>query len=603
LIGVCLFVFSRRLPSAFVVFPPAIWAALRFRQLGATVSGLIVSTIAVIYVENDLGPFVRASTDDSLLLSQAFTAVAVTTGLVLAAVTSERDHAEQELRAARRRLEETVEERTAEVEHSHRELELQALIARNMTEGVCLVRASDSRIVYANPEFERMFGYRPGELNGVDAGTLGYRHGSAADAEAAAAVDAELGRAGEATYEVLNRHKDGTAFWSRVHSSSFNHPEHGDVWVAVHEDVTERKRAEILERSFVPEKLPDIPGVQLAARFIPGGVGVEVGGDWYDVQPLDGDQIALVIGDVAGRGVPAAAVMSQLRNGLRAFLFESHPPAVALQRLNAMAWSLEERVMATLVYMLFEPASGRLRVANAGHLPPLLVEPGRGTRYLKEGRSLPLGVRPATRYGEAEYVVDPGSTILLYTDGLVERRGITIDDGLDRLARGAEAEHDGLDTLCDQILAALAPSGEDDVALLALAPTTLAPERLDLVMPARPAALAAFRRALRLWLEACDAGEEEAREVVLACNEAFSNAVEHAYGPDDGTVETIAGLDGREIQIVVRDFGRWRAPRGENRGRGLLLMEKLMDSVQIDRQPEGTEVHLKRMLKGTADGA
>jgi len=602
LLTVSLIVFSRSLPMAYLIFPPLIWAALRFGQLGATLSGLIVATIAAIYTEKDLGPFARASADDSLLLSQTFTAVAVTTGLVLAAVTSERQKAQDELRTARDHLEETVEERTAEVEHSHRELELQALIARNMTEGVCLVRAADSRIVYVNPEFERMFGYRPGELNGIQIGTLNYRYGSTADAEAAAGIAEELKRAGEATYEVLNRHKDGTPFWSRVHTSSFNHPEHGDVWVAVHEDVTERKRAEILERSFVPERLPDIPGVQLAARFIPGGAGVEVGGDWYDVVELDGEQIALVIGDVAGRGVQAAAVMSQLRNGLRAFLFESHPPAVALQRLNTMAWSLEERVMATLVYLAFDPASGRLRLANAGHLPPLLIVPGGTTRYLNEGRSLPLGVRPATRYSEAEYVVEPGSTILLYTDGLVERRGITIDDGLARLARGAAAEHDGLDGFCDHILATLAPSGADDVALLALEPITLELDHLDLVLPALPGTLTSFRRALRRWLEGCGADEDETREIVLACNEAFSNAVEHAYGPADGEVETNARLDDGDVSVIVRDFGRWRAPRGENRGRGFALMEKLMDSVRVEKRQAGTEVRMTRTLKRANDG-
>jgi len=370
----------------------------------------------------------------------------------------------------------------------------------------------------------------------------------------------------------------------------------------VHEDVTERKRAEILERSFVPEKLPDIPGVQLAARFIPGGAGVEVGGDWYDVLELDGDKIALVIGDVAGRGVRAAAVMSQLRNGLRAFLFESHPPAVALQRLNTMAWSLEERAMATLIYLVFEPASGRLRLANAGHLPPLLMGPGGETRFLDEGRSLPLGGRPATRYGEAEYMVEPGSAILLYTDGLVERRGITIDDGLARLARSAENRQDGLDALCDHLLAALAPSGEDDVALLALEPTTFHAELLHLVLPARPDVLASLRRSIRRWLDACGVEEEDALEIVLACNEAFSNAVEHAYGPADGTVDVSAQLEGPDVRVTIRDFGRWRAARGENRGRGLLLMHKLMDSVHVERQPEGTEVQLTRALRGTGRG-
>jgi PAS domain S-box-containing protein len=603
LIALCVLIFSLSSPLPYLVFPPLIWAAFRFRQLGATLASLIVATIAVIFTEQDLGPFARGSADDSLLLSQTFTGVAGITALLLAGITSERKRAEEELQIAHDRLEEKVEERTAEVEHSHRELELQALIARNMVEGVCMVRAADSVIVYANREFERMFGYGSGELDGEHVATLNYRDGRAAATEVARGIAAELERSGEATYELLNKKKDGTPFWCRAHTSSFDHPEHGKVWVAVQEDITEQKRADVLERSFVPERLPEIPGVQLAARFIPGGAGVEVGGDWYDVLEIRDGTIALVIGDVAGRGVQAAAVMAQLRNALRAYLFESHPPAVALEHLNSLAWTLEQSVMATLVYIVFDPSSGRLRLANAGHLPPLLAVPGGSPRYLDKGRSLPLGVRPATAYSEAEYSVEAGSTLLLYTDGLVERRGIPINDGLDHLARYVGTGHDGLDDFCDRILARLAPSGEDDVALLALEPIRFAPERLEVRMPAEPSALGPLRRAVRRWLDECDAGDEESYEIILACNEAFANAIEHAYGPAGGSMEMVAWLSDHEVRITIRDFGSWRDPRGENRGRGLMLIEALMDSVTVLKEPEGTEVQMARRLKRSSDGA
>jgi PAS domain S-box-containing protein len=602
-VALSLLVFSRSSPLTYLVFPPLIWAALRFRQLGATLSSPIVAAIAVIYAEQDLGPFARGSPDDSLLLAQTFTSVAGITALLLAAITSERKHAEDELQRAHDRLEEKVEERTAQVEHSHKELELQGLIARNMTEGVCLVRAADSAIVYANREFEQMFGYRSGELDGEHVARLNYRDGRAAATEVARGITRELERSGDATYEVLSKKKDGTPFWSRAHTSSFDHPEYGKVWVAVHEDITEQKRADVLERSFVPGRLPEIPGVRLAARFIPGGAGVEVGGDWYDVLEIDDGKIALVIGDVAGRGVRAAAVMSQLRNALRAYLFESHPPAVALERLNSLAWTLEQSAMATLVYLVLDPSAGRLRLANAGHLPPLLAVPGGSTRYLDKGRSLPLGVRPATAYTEAEYVVPSGSTLLLYTDGLIERRGISIDDGLDRLALEVGAGHDGLGRLCDRILTTLAPTGEDDVAMLALEQVGLNVERLEFTMPAEPLALASLRRALRRWLGECGASDDENREIVLACNEAVANAIEHAYGPADGSVEMEACLSNEEVSITIRDSGSWREPRGENRGRGLMLIETLMDSVRVTKGQGGTEVRMIRNLKGSRDGA
>jgi PAS domain S-box-containing protein len=602
-VAVSLLIFSRSSPLPYLVFPPLIWAALRFRQLGATLASPIVAAIAVAYAEQDLGPFARGSPDDSLLLAQTFTGVAGITALLLAAITSERKHAEDELRSAHDRLEEKVEERTAEVEHSHKELELQGLIARNMTEGVCLVRAADSAIVYANREFEQMFGYSSGELDGEPVALLNYRDGRAAATEVARGITEELERSGDATYEVLSKKKDGTPFWSRAHTSSFDHPEHGKVWVAVHEDVTEQKRADVLERSFVPKRLPEIPGVLLAARFIPGGAGVEVGGDWYDVLEMDDGKIGLVIGDVAGRGVQAAAVMAQLRNALRAYLFESHPPAVALGRLNSLAWTIEQSVMATVVYLVFDPSSGRLCLANAGHLPPLLGVPGRSPRYLDKGRSIPLGVRPATAYSEAEYVVEPGSTLLLYTDGLVERRGISIDDGLHRLAREVGTGHDGLEGLCDRVLATLAPSGEDDVALLALEQIGFRLDRLELTMPAEPLALGAVRRALRRWLGECETSDKEIEEIILACNEAFANAIEHAYGPADGSVEMKAWISDDQVSLTIRDFGSWRDPRGENRGRGLMLIEMLMDSVDVAKGQEGTEVRMTRTLERSKDGA
>jgi PAS domain S-box-containing protein len=604
IVALSLLIFSRAAPLTYLIFPPLIWAALRFRQLGATLSSLIVAGIAVGFTEQDLGPFARGSPDDSFLLSQTFMGVGAVAALLLAAITSERGQAEDELQRAHDKLEGKVEERTAELDRSHKELELQGLIARNMAEGVCLVRASDSAIVYANPEFERMFGYDSGELNGKHVATLNYEDGAVAATDVARGIAQELERSGEATYEVLNRKRDGTPLWCRVHTSAFEHPEYGKVWVAVQEDITERKRADVLERSLIPERLPEIPGLKLAARFVPGGAGVEVGGDWYDVLEIDDGSIGLAIGDVAGRGVQAAAIMAQLRNALRAYAFESHPPATALERLNRLAWSLDRSVMATLIYLVFDPSSGLVRLANAGHLPPLQAKPDGSTRYLEKGRSLPLGVRPATAYSEAEYLLGPGSTLLLYTDGLVEKRRTPIDDGLARLARCSSLGHDDLEDLCDRLLDTLSPTGEDDVALLALAPIQLAPGRLKLTMPAEPLALGSLRRALRRWLRQCEASDEESYEIILACNEAFANAIEHAYGPGDGSVEMDAAFSEHEVSITVRDFGRWREPRGHNRGRGLTLIEAVMDSVNVVKSPqEGTEVRMVRKLERSRDGA
>jgi PAS domain S-box-containing protein len=463
----------------------------------------------------------------------------------------------------------------------------------------------EGKIVLVNAQAERLFGYTRQELLGNEVEALvperfrgshsGHRHGYLQD-PATRAMGAGL--------DLWGLKKDGTEFAVEISLSPLP-TEQGILVSSAIRDITERKRAEVLERSFVPERLPEVPGVRLAARFEPGGTGVEVGGDWYDVFELDGGEIGLAIGDVAGRGVPAAAIMAQLRNALRAYAFELHPPAAALERLNGLAWTLGQSVMATVIYLVFDPSSGRVRLANAGHLPPLKVDPDGSGLYLKEGRSLPLGVQRITAYSDAEYELSPGSTLLLYTDGLIEKRRKPIDEGLARLAASVGDEHGvDLEQLCDRLLARLGPSAEDDVTLLTLSPIELAPEGLQLTMPAEPPTLASLRRTLRDWLRQCEASDEEGYDIVLACNEAAANAIEHAYGPGDGSVEVLAALSGRAVSVTVRDFGQWRERRDDGGGRGLGLMEAVMDEVSVVTNPdEGTVVRMVRNLEGLRDGA
>jgi anti-sigma regulatory factor (Ser/Thr protein kinase) len=391
--------------------------------------------------------------------------------------------------------------------------------------------------------------------------------------------------------------KDGTEFPVEISLSPLQ-TEAGTLVLGSIRDITERRRADVLQRSFVPEKLPDIPGMRLAAQFVPGGTGVDVGGDWYDVLELESGRIGVAIGDVAGRGIQAASLMGQLRNALRAYAFEPHPPAAALAHLNSLAWRREGVVMATLIYLVLDPATGRIWLSSAGHPPPLQARADGSTEYLEAGRSMPLGVSRQTKYSEAEYQLDPGSTLLLYTDGLIEKRSTPIDTGLEQLAGivGAHVD-DELEALCERLLATVS-GAEDDVALLALRAVPVAAERMELTLPAEPLELSSLRRALQRWLAECQASDADSYDIVLAANEACANAIEHAYGPGDASVHIDAACTNGEVAITVRDFGRWRASRGNNRGRGLALIETLMDTVHIATDPEtGTEVSMTRRLK------
>jgi PAS domain S-box-containing protein len=229
--------------------------------------------------------------------------------------------------------------------------------------------------------------------------------------------------------------------------------------------------AETLQRSVLPDSLPRIPGLDLAVRYLPGTAGVDVGGDWYDAFPLDGGRVGLVIGDVVGHNVASASVMGQMRQLLRAYAVDTMHPADVLQRTARAQARLLPDALATVVYALLDPATGELSYANAGHPPPVWASASGQTGYLDDASGVMLGVP-----GEAEFtvgcrVLDPGTSLLFYTDGLIEDRGRDITEGLSALA-GVVGQVSSLsaEKTCATVQAALL--GEtpraDDVCLLAV---------------------------------------------------------------------------------------------------------------------------------------
>jgi PAS domain S-box-containing protein len=366
-------------------------------------------------------------------------------------------------------------------------------------------------------------------------------------------------------------------------------------------DDRDRRIAATLQRALLPERLPSIVGVTMAAHISPGAGGTRVGGDWYDAIALPGGRLGLVVGDVAGHGVDAAARMGELRSVARAYALEGHGTVGLVERMNGYHAALGADLMTTMLFAILEIDSGTLRFVNAGHPPPLIVE-GDGSTRIMEGAGPPLGVMDTWRYEERVATLAPGMTALLYTDGLVERRGERLDAGLARL-RGAAARGGDPEAIVAAALAATeAHAADDDVTLVAVrGEPRLGPVARLKLSPDRDA-LTSLRRLLARWLREAGAEGDEVHDLVMAANEAWQNALEHGTGFARTTVGVDLAVDDHgEVRITVRDAGsRERMPSDPDRGRGIELMRALADEVTLELAPHGSTVRLRRALRAPA---
>lgn len=411
----------------------------------------------------------------------------------------------------------------------------------------------------------------------------------------------------------LQRH-DGTYRWIVDRGVPRFHGDELVGYVGTATDIHERKEmeeklsraaaadhevAEVLQRSLLPESLPAIDGVQIEARYLPASRGAAIGGDWYDAIELEDGRVAVVVGDVVGHGLRAATVMGQLRNAFRAYALVETSPAQTLVRLNHLLAKDGRELMATALCIAIDRDTGEVEVASAGHPPPLVIEAGGGAHFIEEARFVPLGTADPTAYKDCSTRLPPGSTLVLYTDGLVERRDTSLDDRLAQLATVGAVADGELGDLCDQLLEGTLGGKRpaDDVAVLAIRLEPSQPGHLSLRLPADPSALSQLRRRLGRFLEVAGAQEGEQFEITLTVCEAAANAIEHAYGPGDAEFEVDARHDGDLVQVSVRDFGAWRERRGQDRGRGLKIIEGMMDEVAVTRTSGGTTVRMSRRLE------
>lgn len=358
----------------------------------------------------------------------------------------------------------------------------------------------------------------------------------------------------------------------------------------------QRGIAETLQRSLLPEEDPTFPGVSIATQYVAGVEHLDVGGDWHDAIRVDDDRLFVTVGDVAGRGLKAATVMASLRHAIRAYAVQGDDPSSVLRKLDGLVDVERDECFATVVCAMVEVPQRRVTIASAGHLPPLLIDDG-GARFVAIPVNPPVGVASTGPPASVTLSVTPQTTIVFYTDGLVERRDRTLDDGLEALRRAVPVSGTPVARVLDEILESLLPEGsEDDVALLALAwpattpatdlPTTNAEWRAlggraaacTRRFPPEPLSVRGARAFVDGSLPDLERGVREV--VALLVSELATNAVRHAK--TDFEVTVVTSPDPRRVRVGVTDQSGGGPSVLRNRrvapdGRGLQLVASLSE--------------------------
>jgi serine phosphatase RsbU (regulator of sigma subunit)/anti-sigma regulatory factor (Ser/Thr protein kinase)/transcriptional regulator with GAF, ATPase, and Fis domain len=364
----------------------------------------------------------------------------------------------------------------------------------------------------------------------------------------------------------------------------------------VHQVDQQRETALALQHAILgPAHLPH----GFAVRYQAASRPLQVGGDWYDIVDLEDGRIALTVGDCVGHGLAAATVMGQVRSACRALLLDHPSPRAALAGLDRFAARLPGAEGTTAVCAVLNPDTGELVYSSAGHPPPILVDADGTTRTLDDGHTIPLGIRPDRPRPEADVTLQARATLLLYTDGLVERRRSALEHGIDRVAALVQDRRTStLDDLADQIMSRLAPSGgyQDDVVLLLYRH----PAPLEMNFPADVSHLAPSRAALRSWLTRTQVDPDQIRGMLIAAGEAVANAIEHGHRHSpEGIITLRATALVDQVQLTIADTGSWKPPQPANdppRGRGITLMQALVHDVAIHPDTAGTTVQLSARI-------
>ncbi|OJZ73529.1 PAS domain S-box protein [Mycobacterium paraffinicum] len=376
-----------------------------------------------------------------------------------------------------------------------------------------------------------------------------------------------------------------------------------------------RDSAIVMQQALLAPSVPVIPGADVAAEYLVAAQDTAAGGDWFDAIPL-GDRLVLVVGDVVGHGVEAAAVMSQLRTALRMQILAGYPVAEALAAVDRFREHVPGSRSATVCVGSLDFSTGEFQYCTAGHPPPLLIKTEADARYLEPSGAGPLG--SGTGFPVRTEFLDVGDAIMLYTDGLIERPGRPLmastaefADLAAHIAAGQggfviESTARPIDRICSETLELLLRSTgyNDDITLLAAQRRT-PPPPLHMTLDATIHAARTVRSRLRQWLADVGAAAEDISDIVHAISEFVENAVEHGYATEvsDGVVVEASLAGDGNLYAAVVDHGQWKDHReGEQgRGRGLAMAEALVSHAHVSHGPGGTTARLTHRLSRPAN--